>query len=120
MKRFPAQTAPLLAIALIVLIAALAGWQLLSLMGLPLSKDEYNLAVWEVQHFPDKWLYLAGHVGDNSSREKDNADVARYLQLQRDVDELQAKLSQESGHKRAGRAAAGHVARAGTDEGGAG
>jgi len=96
MKRLPVQSAPLLAVAVIVLIVALTSWQVLNAIGLPLSKDEYNLAVWEVRHFPDRWLYLAGHAGDGSSREEENADVQRYLQLQREVDDLQAELSRES------------------------
>jgi hypothetical protein len=96
MKRLPAQFVPASAVAVIVIVTALAGWQVLSLLGLPLSRDEYNLGVFEVRHFPDKWLYLAGHLGDNSTREDDNADVARYLQLQHDVDALQAELSRES------------------------
>jgi len=80
----------------IVLIAALASRQALSMTGLPLSEDEYNLAKWEVRHFPDKWLYLLGHAGDGSSREEDNADVLRYLDLQREVEGLQSELSRES------------------------
>jgi hypothetical protein len=96
MKRLPAQLVPASALAAIVLIVAIASWQILSLLGLPLSRDEYNLGVFEVRHFPDKWLYLAGHLGDDSTRAQDNADVTRYLQLQHDVDALQAELSRES------------------------
>jgi hypothetical protein len=81
--------------AAVVLIAALASWLVLSILGLPLSRDEYNLGVWEVRHFPDKWLYLAGHLGDDSTREQDDADVLRYLQLQHETDALRAELSQE-------------------------
>ena len=96
MKRLPAQFVPVTAVAVVVVVVALASWLLLSLMGLPLSKDEYNLAAWEVRHFPDKWLYLAGHVGDDSSREEENADILRFLQLQRDIDGLREELSRES------------------------
>ena len=96
MKRLPVQFVPASALAAIVLVAAFASWQVLNLLGLPLSRDEYNLGVWEVRHFPDKWLYLAGHLGDDSTREEDNADVTRYLQLQREVDDLEAELSRES------------------------
>jgi hypothetical protein len=95
MKRLPAQSAPLLAVAVIVFVVALTSWQVLNAIGLPLSKDEYNLAVWEVRHFPDRWLYLAGHIGDSSSRDEENADVLRYLQLQHEVDDFQSQLSQE-------------------------
>jgi hypothetical protein len=96
MKRLSAQFIPASAVAAIVLIMTVASWQVLNILGLPLSKDEYNLGVWETRHFPDKWLYLAGHLGDDSTGEADNADVTRYLQLQREVDGLQADLSQES------------------------
>lgn len=96
MKRLPAQFAPLAAVGAIVIVAALAAWQVLGLIGLPLSKDEYNLAAWEVRHLPDKWLYMVGHIGDGSSRDEENADVLRYLQLQRETDALQAELSRQS------------------------
>jgi hypothetical protein len=96
MSRLPYRLAPASILAAIVLVTAVASWQVLGLIGLPLSKYEYNLAAWEVQHFPDKWLYLVGHIGDGSSREEENADVLRYFQLQREVDALQADLSRES------------------------
>jgi len=95
MSRFPVRLVPASIAAAVVLIAALASWLVLSILGLPLSRDEYNLGVWEVRHFPDKWLYLAGHLGDDSTREQDDADVLRYLQLQHETDALRAELSQE-------------------------
>jgi hypothetical protein len=96
MRRLPIRWVPALVLLALLLIAAIASWQILGILSLPLSKDEYNLAVWEVRHFPDKWLYLVGHLDNDSSREEDNADVLRYLQLQQKVDALQAQLSQES------------------------
>jgi hypothetical protein len=99
MKRFPPWSIAASMLAVIVVMAVIASWQILGLLGLPLSKDEYNLAVWEVQHFPNKWLYLLGHIGSSSSREDENVDVLRYLQLQRQIDDLNAQLSQESATK---------------------
>ena len=96
MNRLPVWFAPASTLAVIVVMAAIASWQVLNVLGLPLSGDEYNLGVWEVRHFPDKWLYLVGHVGRNSSPEGENADVTHYFQLQREVDDLTAQLSQES------------------------
>jgi hypothetical protein len=96
MSRLPARFVPISLVADVIVIAAVASWAILSILGLPLSKDEYNLAMWEVRNFPDKWLYLVGHLGDDSTREQDNADVQRYLRLQQQVDSLGAELSQES------------------------
>ena len=95
-KRTPELFAPHAAVATIVVVVGLVSWLILSLMGLPLSRDEYNLAAWEVRHFPDKWLYLVGNIGDDSSREEENADVMRFLQLQRDIDVLEAELARQS------------------------
>ena len=95
-KRVPNQSSSIAALVVIVLVAAMSSWTVLSALGLPLSKDEYNLGVWELRHFPDKWLYLAGHIGDSSSRDDENADIQRYIQLQREVEDLQSQLSQET------------------------
>ncbi len=95
MNRLPAWSVPASTLAVIVVMSAIASWQVLSALGLPLSRDEYNLGVWEVRHFPDKWLYLVGHIGSGSSRSDENADVTRYFQLQHEVDDLTAQLSQE-------------------------
>jgi hypothetical protein len=96
MKRLPVQFVPLSIVAVIVALSALASWLTLSAIGLPLSKDEYNLGVWELRHFPNKWLYQIGHIGDDGGRDAENADVQRYLQLQQQVDALTAELSRES------------------------
>ena len=96
MSRFPAWSWSASLVAAAVLIAVVTSWQIIGFLGLPLSKDEYNLGVWEVRHFPDKWLHMVGHLGGDSSRDQDNAEVVRYLQLQQKVDALQAQLNQQT------------------------
>ncbi len=90
---------PLVVIVFIVALSALASWAALSAVGLPLSKDEFNLGVWELRHFPNKWLYDLGHIDGAGSSDDQNADVERYLQLQQQIDALNAQLSQESATK---------------------
>ncbi len=96
MKRLPVPLVPLAVVAVIVALSALASWLTLSAIGLPLSKDEFNLGVWELRHFPNKWLYEIGHIGGDGGRNAQNADVQRYLQLQQQVDALTAEESRES------------------------
>lgn len=102
MNRLPAWFVPASTLAVIVVMSAIASWQVLSALGLPLSRDEYNLGVWEVRHFPNKWLYLIGHIGSGSSRSDENADVTRYLELQHEVDDLTAQLAGERDKRLAG------------------
>ncbi|MGD0115843.1 MAG: hypothetical protein ABSC13_07565 [Dehalococcoidia bacterium] len=96
MKKLPVSLIPLAVIAVIVALSALGSWATLTAIGLPLSKDEYNLGVWELRHFPNKWLYDIGHIGGDGSRDAQNAEVQRYLQLQQQIDALTGELSQES------------------------
>ncbi|MGA2285023.1 MAG: hypothetical protein ABSG55_01970 [Dehalococcoidia bacterium] len=96
MKKLPVPLISLAIVAVIVALSALGSWTTLSVIGLPLSKDEFNLGVWELRHFPNKWLYDLGHIGGDGSRDDQNGDIRRYLQLQQQVDALNAELSQES------------------------
>jgi len=96
MKKLPVPLISLAVVAVIVALSALGSWTTLSVIGLPLSKDEFNLGVWELRHFPNKWLYDLGHIGGDGSRDDQNGDIRRYLQLQQQVDTLNAELSQES------------------------
>ena len=96
MKRLPVPLIPLAVIVVVVALSALGSWLALSAIGLPLSKDEFNLGVWELRHFPNRWLYDIGHVGGDGSSDAQNADIQRYLRLQQQVDALTGELSQES------------------------
>ena len=57
MLRRSSRTVSLLVVSLIVALSALASWLIVDSLGLPLGGDEFNLAVWEMKNFPNKWLY---------------------------------------------------------------
>ena len=88
---------PLLIVALLVALSAVAGWQIVEVGGLALAPDDYDLAGWEARHLPDKLLYEIGRLvkGDSSPQEKD-ARVERYLALQSQVAELEGELKRQS------------------------
>ena len=97
MNRLPPRLIPLTVVALLVVLASLASRLILDAVGLPLSYDEYNLAVWEVRHFPNKWLYEAGHIcRGNGGREKEDAAIEQYLQMETKVSNLEAQVQQAS------------------------
>ncbi len=53
------------------------------------GKNEYNIAAWEARNLPSKWLYELGSIF-RSSRDLDqqNADINRFLELTRQIDDL--------------------------------
>jgi len=79
------------AVALALVLASLIGARAVyGGLGLALGPDEYNIAAWEVRNFPDKWLYGLGRLfrGDRTIAEED-ADLARFLALTREIDALE-------------------------------
>ena len=80
--------------ALIVVFAVLTSWCTVKTFGLALSDDEYDVAGWELRHFPTKWLYKAGHLFDDGlSQEEENATLLRYVELQRQIETLEGDLN---------------------------
>jgi len=51
--------------------------------------DEFNVVRWELQHVPNKWLYLTGRLlGRELSRSEEDERLARYLEITRSIGEL--------------------------------
>jgi len=92
LKRSP-RAVPLLVVSLLVVLSALVSWRIVDSLGLPLAADEFNLAVWEVKNFPNKWLYEIGRLGKGGlSREQADSTIQRYIALQSEVAELEGEL----------------------------
>jgi len=92
LRRSP-RVVPLLIVSLLVAISALVSWRIVDSLGLPLAADEFNLAVWEVKNFPNKWLYELGRLGKGGpSREQADATIQRYIALQSEVADLEGEL----------------------------
>ncbi len=85
------------AVALALVLASLIGARAVyGGLGLALGPDEYNIAAWEVRNFPDKWLYGLGRLfrGDRTMAEED-ANLARFLALTREIDALERAIGDE-------------------------
>lgn len=69
-------------IAALVVGCCLAGsWAMLLAVRLP-APDEFNVARWELEHIPNKWLYLTGRLFDGRlSTQEEDERLARYLEL---------------------------------------
>jgi hypothetical protein len=92
LRRSP-RAVPLLVVSLLVALSALVGWRIVDSLGLPLAADEFNLAVWEVKNFPNKWLYELGRLGKGGlSREEADSTIQRYIALQSEVAGLEDEL----------------------------
>lgn len=51
--------------------------------------DEFNVVRWELQHVPNKWLYLTGRLlGRELSRSEEDERLARYLEITGSIGEL--------------------------------
>jgi len=74
----------------LVVAVCLGGSGAISLaVDLP-ARDEFNVARWELQHVPNKWLYLAGRVfGRGLSRSEEDERIARYLLLTARIAEVE-------------------------------
>jgi hypothetical protein len=77
-----------------VAICLLASFAVSLVVPLP-SADDFNVARWELQHVPNKWLYLGGRLlhGKLSTAEE-NERLARYLELSARIDLLEADPAQ--------------------------
>lgn len=73
-------------LAVAVCLAAAAGISFA--VDIP-KPDEFNVVRWELEHVPNKWLYLAGRLfrGDLSRHEQDER-LARYLNLTQRIADL--------------------------------
>ncbi len=92
LRRSP-RAVPILIASLLVALSALVGWRIVDSLGLPLAADEFNLAVWEVEHFPNKWLYEIGRIGKGGlSPEEADAAIQRYIALESEVADLEDQL----------------------------
>ena len=84
------------AVAAIVLIVASFGLAALisSVASLGVSANEYSVGAWETRHFTGKWLYLLGaKFRSQPSTEQENATLREFFSLTRDIDTLEAALS---------------------------
>ena len=84
------------AVAALVLIAASFGLAALisSVASLGVSANEYRVGAWETRHFTGKWLDLLGaKVRSQPSTEQENATLREVFSLTRDIDTLEAALS---------------------------
>src|SRR4051812_771282 len=84
------------AVAALVLVVAsfvLAG-AISSVASLGVKANEYSIGAWETRHFTGKWLYLIGEkFRTRPSTEQENATLREFFGLTRDIDTLQAALS---------------------------
>jgi hypothetical protein len=97
MLKRSSRTVSLLVVSLIVALSALTSWLIVDSLGLPLAADEFNLAVWEVKNFPNKWLYEIGHLGSSGpNREEGDAAIERYIALQSEVAALEDELLRQT------------------------
>src|SRR2546421_5325994 len=65
-----------------------------SVASLKVGTNEYSVGGWETRHFAGKWLYLVGaKFRTHPSTEQENATLRQFFALTRDIDTLQAALS---------------------------
>ena len=63
---------------------------------LDLARDpnDYNIAEWELRHFPEKWLFLLGQTfRGQPSEESQDQTLRRFFSLTRQIDDLERRLS---------------------------
>ena len=84
----------LIAAVIIVFVAfALAG-TVSAVAGLKVGANEYSVGAWETRHFAGKWLYLLGaKFREKPGVEQENATLREFFALTRDIDALEAELS---------------------------
>jgi len=90
MRAPPAWLATWLSAGLAVALC-LGGSAVVSLaIDLP-EPDEFNVVRWELEHLPNKWLYLTGRLfGRDVSSEEGDERLVRYLDLTRRIGDLAA------------------------------
>jgi hypothetical protein len=77
-------------VAATLVLAALAGAvSVNALAGLRPGPNEYNVGAWEVRHFPEKWLYLAGQLFRGApSRAEQDETLRRFFDLNTRIEAL--------------------------------
>src|SRR5687767_305619 len=81
------------AVLLVVVSFALAG-AISAAASLGVGANDYNVGAWETRHFTGKWLYLIGaRFRSQPSIEQENATLREFFSLTRDIDTLEAALS---------------------------
>ncbi len=84
--------------AWLLLVALLSGclagaWALALLIPLP-AHDEFNVVRWELEHVPNKWLYLTERFfGEGLSPNEEDERVGRYLLLSARIQLLERDLA---------------------------
>jgi hypothetical protein len=75
--------------------ALVASCRLYNNLDLQRGPDDYNIAAWELRHFPEKWLFLLGQAfrGAPSDGAQDDT-LRRFFDLTRRIDELEHRLSE--------------------------
>jgi hypothetical protein len=80
--------------AFLVAGALVAACSLYNNLNLARGPNEYNIAEWELRHFPEKWLFLLGQTfrGEPSDELQDQT-LRRFFSLTRQIDDLERRLS---------------------------
>jgi hypothetical protein len=81
------------AVVLVVVSFALAG-AISAVASLGVGANDYSVGAWETRHFTGKWLYLIGaKFREQPSIEQENATLREFFSLTREIDTLEAALS---------------------------
>jgi hypothetical protein len=74
--------------------ALVAACSLYNNLDLARGPNDYNIAEWELRHFPEKWLFLLGQAfrGEPSDESQDQT-LRRFFSLTRQIDDLERRLS---------------------------
>jgi len=83
------------AVALALIAGSLFGaHRLNAALDLRPGPDEFNIAAWEVRHFPGKWLYLAGSLIEGApSASEQEAGLQRFFALTGEIQDLARRAS---------------------------
>src|SRR5436190_11887747 len=81
--------------ALVLVVASFgAAAAIASVASLKVAPNQYSVGAWETKHFAGKWLYLLGaRFRSRPSIDEENATLREFFALTRDIDTLQAALS---------------------------
>jgi len=92
--RFDGRAAACIVALALVAGSSFAAYGLNAELHLRPGPDEFNIAAWEVRHFPGKWLYLAGTLLEGTpSAERQEAGLRRFFALTRDIEAMERRLS---------------------------
>jgi hypothetical protein len=74
--------------------ALVAACSLYNNLDLERGANDYNIAEWELRHFPEKWLFLLGQaLRGEPSDESQNQTLRRFFSLTRQIDDLERRVS---------------------------